>query len=200
MANELYPIFLKVHQFETLIVGGGEVGLEKLSFLLKSSPQAKVTLVGKVIKKEIKNLANIHPSVTFYERAYFPEDLTGMQLALIATEDHKTNIEIQQEAKSRGIFVNVADTPELCDFYLGSIVTKGDLKIGISTNGKSPTIAKRLKETLNEVLPDEIDELLQRMREIRDELKGNFGYKVKKLNQLTSSLVSKKSIDNQNTK
>lgn len=200
MANELYPIFLKVHQFETLIVGGGEVGLEKLSFLLKSSPQAKVTLVGKVIKNEIKNLANIHPSVTLYERAYFPEDLTGMQLALIATEDHETNIEIQQEAKRRGILVNVADTPELCDFYLGSIVTKGDLKIGISTNGKSPTIAKRLKETLNEVLPDEIDELLQRMREIRDELKGNFGYKVKKLNQLTSSLVSKKSIDNQNTK
>lgn len=200
MANELYPIFLKVQQFETLIVGGGEVGLEKLSFLLKSSPQAKVTLVGKTIKEEIKALANNHPSITLYERAYFPEDLTGMQLALIATEDHDTNIEIQQEAKSRGILVNVADTPELCDFYLGSIVTKGDLKIGISTNGKSPTIAKRLKETLNEVLPDEIDELLQRMREIRDELKGNFGYKVKKLNQLTSSLVSKKSIDNQNTK
>ncbi|NVJ47222.1 MAG: bifunctional precorrin-2 dehydrogenase/sirohydrochlorin ferrochelatase [Cytophagia bacterium] len=200
MANELYPIFLKIHQFETLIVGGGEVGLEKLSFLLKSSPHAKVTLVGKVIKNEIKNLANIHPSVTLYERAYFPEDLTGMQLALIATEDHETNIEIQQEAKSRGILVNVADTPELCDFYLGSIVTKGDLKIGISTNGKSPTIAKRLKETLNDVLPDEIDELLQRMKDIRDELKGNFGYKVKKLNQLTSSLVSKKSIDNQNTK
>lgn len=198
MANELYPIFLKVHQFETLIVGGGEVGLEKLSFLLKSSPQAKVTLVGTVIKEEIKELAKNHPSVTLYERAYFPEDLTGMQLALIATEDHETNIEIQQEAKSRGILANVADTPELCDFYLGSIVTKGDLKIGISTNGKSPTIAKRLKETLNKVLPDEIDELLQRMKEIRDELKGNFGYKVKKLNQLTSSLVSKKSIDKQN--
>lgn len=200
MANELYPIFLKVHQFDTLIVGGGEVGLEKLSFLLKSSPQAKVNLVGKTIKEEIQDLAKSHPSVTLYERAYFPEDLTGMQLALIATEDQETNIEIQQEAKSRGILVNVADTPELCDFYLGSIVTKGDLKIGISTNGKSPTIAKRLKETLSEVLPDEIDELLQRMRKIRDELKGNFGYKVKKLNQLTSSLVSKKSIDNQNTK
>lgn len=198
MANELYPVFLKIHQFETLIVGGGEVGLEKLSFLLKSSPQAKVTLVGKSIKEEIKTLAKAHPSVTLYERAYFPEDLTGMQMALIATEDHETNIEIQEEAKSRGILANVADTPGLCDFYLGSIVTKGDLKIGISTNGKSPTIAKRLKEVLNEVLPDEIDELLQRMREIRDELKGNFGYKVKMLNQLTSSLVSKKSIDNEN--
>lgn len=198
MANELYPIFLKLHQFDTLIVGGGEVGLEKLSFLLKSSPNAQVTLVGKTIKPEIGKLAKEHPSVTLYERGYFPEDLTGIQLVLIATEDHETNLMIQREAKSRGILANVADTPELCDFYLGSIVTKGDLKIGISTNGKSPTIAKRLKETLNEVLPDEIDELLQQMKEIRDKLKGNFSYKVKKLNQLTSSLVSKKSIDNQN--
>ncbi|RKQ49915.1 precorrin-2 dehydrogenase/sirohydrochlorin ferrochelatase [Roseivirga pacifica] len=191
MANELYPIFLKVHQFETLIVGGGEVGLEKLSFLLKSSPNAKVTLVGKTIKPEIKELAQLHPQVTLFERAYFSEDLTGIQMAIIATEDHETNKQIHAEAKAREILTNVADTPDLCDFYLGSIVTKGDLKVAISTNGKSPTIAKRLKETLNEVLPDEIHELLQHMREIRDQLKGNFGYKVKKLNELTSTLVSK---------
>tara|TARA_Y100000588_G_C14125156_1_gene869055 strand:- start:263 stop:850 length:588 start_codon:yes stop_codon:yes gene_type:complete len=191
MANELYPIFLKVHQFETLIIGGGEVGLEKLSFLLKSSPNAKVTLVGKTIKPEIKELAELHPQVTLFERAYFSEDLTGIQMAIIATEDHEVNKQIHAEAKGREILTNVADTPDLCDFYLGSIVTKGDLKVAISTNGKSPTIAKRLKETLNEVLPDEIHELLQHMREIRDQLKGNFGYKVKKLNELTSTLVSK---------
>ncbi|WP_422008825.1 precorrin-2 dehydrogenase/sirohydrochlorin ferrochelatase family protein [Roseivirga pacifica] len=191
MANELYPIFLKVHQFETLIVGGGEVGLEKLSFLLKSSPNAKVTLVGKTIKPEIKELAELHPQVTLFERAYFSEDLTGIQMAIIATEDHEINKQIHAEAKAREILTNVADTPDLCDFYMGSIVTKGDLKVAISTNGKSPTIAKRLKETLNEVLPDEIHELLQHMREIRDQLKGNFGYKVKKLNELTSTLVSK---------
>ena len=191
MANELYPIFLKVHQFETLIVGGGEVGLEKLSFLLKSSPNARVTLVGKEIKPEIKALAETHPQVTLFERAYFSEDLTGIQMAIIATEDHEVNKQIHAEAKAREILTNVADTPDLCDFYLGSIVTKGDLKVAISTNGKSPNIAKRLKETLNEVLPDEIDDLLQNMRVIRDRLKGNFGYKVKKLNQLTSTLVSK---------
>lgn len=191
MANELYPIFLKVHQFETLIIGGGEVGLEKLSFLLKSSPNAKVTLVGKTIKPEIKELAELHPQVTLFERAYFSEDLTGIQMAIIATEDHEVNKQIHAEAKAREILTNVADTPDLCDFYLGSIVTKGDLKVAISTNGKSPTIAKRLKETLNEVLPDEIHELLQHMREIRDQLKGNFGYKVKKLNELTSTLVRK---------
>jgi siroheme synthase-like protein len=190
MANELYPIFLKVHSFDTLIVGGGEVGLEKLSFLLKSSPNAKVTLVAKEIKPEIRALAKKHNTVKLIKREFFSEDLTEMQMAIIATEDNKVNLAIRNEAKERGILVNVADTPDLCDFYLGSIVTKGDLKIGISTNGKSPTIAKRLKELLNDVLPDEIDDLLQSMKAVRDQLKGDFGQKVKQLNELTESLVS----------
>jgi len=190
MANELYPIFLKVHTFDTLIVGGGDVGLEKLTFLLRSSPQAKVTLVGTEILSTIKELAQGHTNVTLIERPYFDEDLTEMQMVIIATENNALNREIRNEAKTRGLLVNVADTPDLCDFYLGSIVTKGDLKVAISTNGKSPTIAKRLKEVLNEVLPDEIDSLLQHMRAIRDQLKGSFGSKVQKLNHITEDLVS----------
>lgn len=196
MANELYPVFLKVHTFDTLIVGGGDVGLEKLTFLLRSSPKAKVTLIGKTIKTEIKELAEQHDNVSLFERPFFNEDLTGMQMAIIATEDHQTNLSIRNEAKSRDILVNVADTPEFCDFYLGSIVTKGDLKVAISTNGKSPTIAKRLKEVLNEALPYELDDLLQSMKSIRDSLKGNFGFKVKKLNHITQSLVSQEQTDN----
>ena len=195
MANELYPVFLKVHEFDTLIVGGGEVGLEKLSFLLRSSPRARVTLVSKTIKPEIKELAAKHPSVTLIERAFFNEDLTEMQVAILATEDNATNRAIRDEAKSRGMLVNVADTPDLCDFYLGSIVTKGDLKFGISTNGKSPTVAKRLRELLTDVLPEEIDELLQNMRAIRDQLQGDFGAKVQKLNHLTEDLVAKRQSD-----
>ena len=195
MANELYPVFLKVHQFDTLIVGGGEVGLEKLTFLLRSSPNARVTLVGKEIRSEIKTLAADHPSVTLIERPYFHEDLTEMQVAIIATENHKLNKEIRDEAKSRGLLVNVADTPDLCDFYLGSIVTKGDLKIGISTNGKSPTVAKRMRELLTDVLPEEIDELLQNLRAIRDQLQGDFGAKVQKLNHLTEDLIANRQSD-----
>lgn len=195
MANELYPIFLKVHQFDTLIVGGGEVGLEKLTFLLKSSPNARVTLVGKEILPGIKELAKNHQYVTLIERPYFDEDLTEMQMVIIATENNELNRSIRDEAKSRGLLVNVADTPNLCDFYLGSIVTKGDLKVAISTNGKSPTIAKRLKEALNEILPDEIDSLLQNMRAIRDQLKGSFGSKVQKLNHITEDLVAQQHAD-----
>ncbi len=195
MANELYPIFLKVHQFDTLIVGGGEVGLEKLTFLLRSSPNARVTLVAKEIQSAIKILAKNHPNVTLIERPFFDEDLTEMQIVIIATENNALNRQIRDEAKARGLLVNVADTPDLCDFYLGSIVTKGDLKVAISTNGKSPTIAKRLKEVLNDVLPNEIDSLLQHMRAIRDQLKGSFGSKVQKLNHITEDLVAQQHAD-----
>ena len=85
--------------------------------------------------------------------------------------------------------------PSYCDFYLGSIVKKGNLKIAISTNGKSPTIAKRLKDMLNEVIPDEIDEVLQNMHVIRNKLSGNFNDKVNKLNHITRSLTMQDSID-----
>ncbi len=191
MVNELYPVFLKVHAFDVLIVGGGDVGLEKISFLLKSSPNAKVTLVAKEIKNEIKALAKDHPSVKLIEREFFNEDLTEMQLVIIATENRKLNKTIQTEAKERGILVNVADTPELSDFYMGSIVTKGDLKIGISTNGKSPTIAKRLRELFTDLLPDEIDTLIGNMEMIRNYMKGDFSKKVKQLNKLTEHLINK---------
>ncbi|KOF01680.1 siroheme synthase [Roseivirga seohaensis subsp. aquiponti] len=191
MVNELYPVFLKVHTFDVLIVGGGDVGLEKISFLLKSSPNAKVTLVAKEIKNEIKVLAKDHLSVKLIEREFFNEDLTEMQLVIIATENRALNKTIHTEAKERGILVNVADTPELCDFYMGSIVTKGDLKIGISTNGKSPTIAKRLRELFTDLLPDEIETLISNMEMIRNNIKGDFSKKVKELNKLTEHLINK---------
>jgi precorrin-2 dehydrogenase / sirohydrochlorin ferrochelatase len=80
----------------------------------------------------------------------------------------------------------------LCDFYLGSIVTKGDLKIAISTNGKSPTFSKRFRMMLEEVLPDELPQVLNNLRTIRDNLKGDFNYKIKKLNEITENLITGK--------
>ena len=92
-------------------------------------------------------------------------------------------------AHTRGLLVNVADKPSLCDFYLGSVVKKGDLKIAISTNGKSPTVAKRIKEFLNESIPESIDDVLQNMNVIRERLRGNFDYKVRTLNQVTKGWI-----------
>src|SRR5699024_145576 len=99
------------------------------------------------------------------------------------------NMIIHREAKAKKVLVNVADTPDLCDFYLGSIVKKGNLKIGISTNGKSPTMAKRLREVFTEVLPDEMENVLQNLRTIRKQIKGDFSEKVRKLNEITAVLA-----------
>ena len=113
-------------------------------------------------------------------------------MVIAATDDKKVNLQIRNEAKERFLLVNVADTPALCDFYLGGIVTKGNLKIAISTNGKSPTTAKRLRQLLEEVLPEEIDDLLDNLNAYRDTLKGDFEYKVKAMNEVTEALVKKR--------
>lgn len=188
-SNTLYPIFLKLNQLETLIVGGGEVGLEKITYILKSSPDARVTMVSPYFKQEIRELTREHEAVKLISRAFIPEDLIGKNLAILATGNEELNYLIRTEAKARNVLTNVADTPGLCDFYLGSIVTKGDLKIGISTNGKSPTFAKRFREVLEDVLPDDIPKVLNNLRKFRNTLKGDFNDKVKKLNELTAGLV-----------
>ncbi len=188
--NNLFPVFLKMERLNTLIVGGGNVGQEKLAALLKNSPGAPITLVGIKIKDRIKQICQKYPKVVLKERAFRPDDLNGVNIALLATEDRNTNISIGQLAKALNIPVNVADTPDLCDFYLCSVVQKGHLKIGISTNGQSPTFAKRFRQVLEEVLPEETNDLLGNLRTLRDRLKGDFQYKVKKLNEYTSQLVS----------
>ncbi|WP_373495576.1 bifunctional precorrin-2 dehydrogenase/sirohydrochlorin ferrochelatase [Aquiflexum sp.] len=189
--NSLYPIFLKVHQLNTLLVGGGFVGTEKLSFLLKSSPEAQVTAVSKEFNEEFLKLANDAPNVTLIEDAYHEKYLGAKHIVIAATDDKAVNRQIHDEAKERFLLVNVADTPELCDFYLGGIVTKGNVKIAISTNGKSPTTAKRLRQLLEEVIPEDINELVENINKYRETLKGDFEYKVEALNKLTEGLVEK---------
>ncbi len=189
--NTLFPVFFKLEQLHTLIVGGGNVGLEKLSALVSNAPQAPITLIGKAILPEIKELSKQYPYVQFIEKSFSSEDLSQKDLVVIATNDAEENRTIYKEAKAHDILVNVADTPSLCDFYLGSIVKKGNLKIAISTNGQSPTLAKRMREMLTDILPNEIETVLQDLKQIRDSLKGNFSYKVKKLNEITAVMAEK---------
>lgn len=189
--NTLYPIFLKVHQLNVLLVGGGFVGTEKLSFLLKSSPEAHVTVVSKAFNPEFLELAKAAPHVTLVEDAYHEKYLGAKHIVIAATDDKVVNKQIHDEAKERFLLVNVADTPYLCDFYLGGIVTKGNVKIAISTNGKSPTTAKRLRQLFEEVIPEDINDLVENINKYRETLKGDFEYKVEALNKLTEGLVEK---------
>jgi siroheme synthase-like protein len=187
--NNLYPVFLKLENLRVLLVGAGNVGLEKLHSLLANSPNVAVTIVAPIVKEEVRMLVWKHASCEVVQKAFEETDLENKDLVILATDDRKLHEDVRILAKARRLLVNVADTPDLCDFYLGSIVQKGNLKVAISTNGKSPTAAKRIKEVLNEALPDELDEVIENLHKVRNKLNGNFEYKVKKLNSITKVLV-----------
>ena len=187
--NSLFPIFLKLEKFKVLIIGGGSIALEKINSVLSNSPQTEVTVVAPEILPEIKLIASRHLNVRLRVREFFTGDLFNTDLVISATGNPELSKIISEEARKRSILINVADTPDLCDFYLGSIVSKGDLKIAVSTNGKSPTLAKRMKDILNEAIPDEIQQALDSLEIIRKKLRGNFSEKVKKLNEVTSVLA-----------
>lgn len=167
------------------------MGLEKLSAMLANNPEAKVTVVADRFLPEVEELASRSPSVLLVRRKFLDADLENKQLVIMATDDHELHKTVKMLADDLGILINVADTPALCDFYLGSIVQKGDLKIAISTNGKSPTVAKRIRQYLEDAIPDSIQSLLDNMKEVRDRLKGDFSEKVRRLNELTSSMLEK---------
>lgn len=188
--NNLFPIFLKPHQLRILIVGGGNVAEEKLSFLLKSSPDATVSLVAKEFKNEVIKICKRF-DLRFRIKLFQENDLINQSIVIVATDDKQLNKEIYKLCRSKNILVNVADTPEICDFYMGGIVTKENLKIAISTNGKSPTLAKRLRQTFEQELPDSIGELLNNMKDFRKTLAGDFTKKMETLNEHTKQLISK---------
>jgi len=186
--NTLYPIFIKAHQLQFLIVGGGYVALEKLEFLYKSSPEAQVTMVAPFVRAETLEFIKDKP-VKVILKKYRRRFLKNKNIVIATTDSPEVNLRVNKDCKARHILVNVADTPDQCDFYMGGIVTKGNLKIGISTNGKSPTLAKRIRQWLEEILPEEIDPLLETLRKYRKTLKNDFEYKVKEMNKVTESLI-----------
>ena len=189
--NTLFPVFFKLHQLDILVVGGGYVGLEKLEAILRNSPAARVTLVGaEILQPDIYRLAEEYPHVRVIERAFRRYDLRNKDLVFLATNDRSLHEKVKKITRRRHIMTNVADTPNLCDFYLSSVVKKGDLKIAISSNGKSPTLTKRIREYLEEAIPDDVQTLLDNLKEVRDQLKGDFEYKVKKLNQVTADWLN----------
>ncbi|ADY29796.1 MULTISPECIES: precorrin-2 dehydrogenase/sirohydrochlorin ferrochelatase family protein [Cellulophaga] len=189
--NNLYPVFLKTSQLHVLIVGGGNVAEEKLRFLTKSSPDAVVTMVSPWYAEKTLQLANKF-NVTTITDVYNISYLDAKHMVVATTDNVEVNVQVYKDCRAQFKLVNVADNPPYCDFYMGGIVTKGNVKIGISTNGKSPTTAKRLRQFFEDVIPEDINKMVQNLNDYRKTIKGDFEEKVDKMNQITSSLVDKK--------
>jgi len=187
--NELFPVFFRMDKLHIVVIGGGAVGEEKTGAILRNSPSANIKVIAPEIRQQIVEWVSLHRGLEVTYKPYEPSDLDGADLVIAATCIHELNDQVQKDAKQKKILVNVADTPEKCDFYLSSVVQKGDLKIAISTNGKSPTFAKRMRELLEETLPEGIDAILQQLNQIRNTLKGDFDYKIKRMDEITKEAM-----------
>jgi precorrin-2 dehydrogenase / sirohydrochlorin ferrochelatase len=162
-----YPIYLDIKDRNCLVVGGGSVGTRKVETLLECG--AKVTVVSIDAAETLKKFSD-RSVIQLKERAFQSADLDNMFLVIGATDNEALNFEIYAVARRRGVLCNIADRPEACDFILPSIVNRGDLIIAISTSGKSPAFAKKLRKQLETQFGNEYAEFLDLMGAIRKKL------------------------------
>ena len=146
---KLFPLFLKLDQRQCLVVGAGMVGLEKIEGLLRSG--ARIRVVSPEAVPGVKLLSDAG-KVEWLARRFQPEDLAGCHVVIAATSDRAVNRAVFEEASRRSILCNTVDDPPLCDFFFASVVERGDLQVAISTAGKSPALAQRLRQEIDREL------------------------------------------------
>jgi precorrin-2 dehydrogenase / sirohydrochlorin ferrochelatase len=142
-----YIACLKLTGRRCVVVGGGEVGLEKVEGLLACD--GAVTLIAPRANRDLQQLA-AEGSIEWIQREYETGDLEATFIAIAATDDTDVNIRVYEDAERRAMLVNVVDVPPLCNFILPAIVRTGPLAIAISTAGASPALAKRMKREISE--------------------------------------------------
>ena len=142
----LLPIFLKLDGRPGLLVGAGNVALEKINSLLLTGLRLRV--IAPEANAEIRQLAE-DGLLEWIERKFDPTDLDGNFVVIAATDDPEVNATVYRESVRRGILVNSVDDPPHCDFYFGSVVRRGDLQIAISTAGESPAVAQRIRREID---------------------------------------------------
>jgi precorrin-2 dehydrogenase/sirohydrochlorin ferrochelatase len=162
-----YPVHLDINNRNVLVVGGGGVGTRKVRTLLACG--ARVTVVSLEASRRLRELATAG-EIVLEERSYQSDDLSGMFLVIGATNDEKLNRQISGDADRLNTLCNIADRPEVCNFILPSIVHRDDLVITISTSGKSPALAKKLRKALENQFGEEYGTLLRLMGAIRKKL------------------------------
>jgi uroporphyrin-III C-methyltransferase/precorrin-2 dehydrogenase/sirohydrochlorin ferrochelatase len=163
----LLPIFLNLEGRRGLLVGAGSVALDKISTLLKTGLRLRV--VAPEARKEIRALA-AEGRLEWIPRAFVPADLDGNFIAIAATSSPEVNAKVYRSAVARGILCNSVDDIPNCDFFFGSVVSRGDLQIAISTAGESPAVAQRLRREIDEQLPEDLGLWLASLGQLRREV------------------------------
>jgi precorrin-2 dehydrogenase / sirohydrochlorin ferrochelatase len=164
LETPFYIACLKLKGRRCLVVGGGDVGLEKVEGLL--SCDGDVTVVAPELQPELRRLAD-EGSIAWHARPYAPADLEGCFMVIAATNDSEVNIGVYEDAERRAMLVNVVDVPPLCNFILPAIVRTGPLAIAISTAGASPALAKRMKREIGELFGEDYARLAIMLNDAR---------------------------------
>ncbi len=164
-----YPVNLELSGQRVLVVGGGPVAARKVAGL--RSADARVTVVSPKAVREI----SADPDVRWLARPYRPGEVASYRLAVTATDDPAVNAEVRSDGDKANVFVNSADDPSNCSFTLPAVARRGDLQITVSTAGRSPGLARWLRQRLEGQLSEGYDDLLALLTEARAEARATFG-------------------------
>jgi siroheme synthase-like protein len=164
----LLPIFLRLEERPVLVVGAGTVALAKIESLRAAG--AAITVVAPKTIPRIRELAH-QDALVWRQRVFEPTDLDGAFLVIAATNASEVNRTVFEEARLRNIPCNAVDDPPNCDFYFGSVVSRGDLQLAISTAGESPALAQRLRQEIDAQLPQDLGPWLAELGELRREVR-----------------------------
>ncbi len=163
----LYPVGFELSGQDCVVVGGGEVAERKVEYLLQAG--ARVTVVSPEVTAGLRGMAD-EGILRWVAREYLDGDLRGFMLAMAATDHEPVNRQVSAEARARKIPVNVCDVPELCSFIVPAVVHQGDLTVAIFTGGRSPTLARKIREDLEQQFGPEYAEFLTILGALRPQL------------------------------
>jgi siroheme synthase-like protein len=163
-----YPVCLDLRGRPCVVIGGGAVAARKVEGLLECG--ARVTVVAPALAPGLQALAEAG-RIEARPRPYADGDLAGAALAIAATDERDVNARVAAEARARGVWLNAADDPERCDFILPAVIRRGDLQVAVSTGGRSPALARRVREDLERLLPAEYADLVPLLADVRAELR-----------------------------
>lgn len=161
----VFPLFISLDELPCLVVGGGKVALRKVKTLLEYG--ARVTVIAPQTESEIDKMNGVE----IRKREFREKDLQGMRIVFVATSNPECNRYVAALCREKKILVNVADVPEECDFFFPALVRRKDVVVGISTGGKSPAAARKIREELDRQLPGSVGDFVEEVGELRTKLK-----------------------------
>ena len=190
--KKYYPAFVDIENQSCLIVGGGAIAAEKAAALLDCG--ADVTMISPDLTEELRDRSD-RGELRWIARQYEPGDVRGFRLVISATDSTEVNERVYREAEAEGIMVNVVDVPALCRYIVPSIVRQGDLCIAVSTGGKSPALAKKIRGQLEGAFGTEYAVLLDLLGQYRPQMKARHPDEIETRASLWTSLVDSDILD-----